>query len=163
MGPGDDMGLSEVLRRHVGESDEEYLTRMLDARMRVIGARFGSLEAKMSTVLDGFGDIRDRQEKQEERHERVTREFFESEARILKAITDYQASTHANCRAVGQVAADVVRAYGASWPLVALSALALVIGGAWLLDLVPNVETDVGRVGFEVRAPTSPATQPLPQ
>ncbi len=153
MGPDGEMPPTEVLRRLVDESDEEYLSRLVDARSRVVNARIAALEARMLTMLDGFQDVKERQDKQEERHERTMREFFEQNGQILTAIREVATSRHESCRAAGQMAADAVRAYGASWPLVGLTALGLVIGGAWLLDLVPRVETDVGTVGFDVRAP----------
>lgn len=158
-GSDGEMPPTEVLRRLVGESDEEYLARLVEARARVVNARLSALEAKMLTVLDGFHDVKERQDKQEERHERTIREFFESEGRILKAISDYKTAQHESCRAVGAMAADVVRAWGSSVPLVTLTGLALIVYAAWLLDLVPRVETGMGTVEF---TPTQPAPSPQP-
>ncbi len=115
MGPDGEMPPTEVLRRLVDESDEEYLSRLVDARSRVVNARIAALEARMLTMLDGFQDVKERQDKQEERHERTMREFFEQNGQILTAIREVATSRHESCRAAGQMAADAVRAYGASW------------------------------------------------
>lgn len=151
---GDDV--QEVPRRLVGEDDDAYTRRLVEAlvapRVKVLAARLERAEATMSTMGMELGHVAEEQIEARQRVDRLAEGIGGAEARILHAIAQDKRAQSETCRAIVSGIGDAARAVAASNVLsggaVAVGLLTVLVLGAWLLDLAPSMRTDWGSVEF---------------
>lgn len=158
---GDDV--QEVPRRLVGEDDDSYTRRVVEAlvapRVKVLAARLERAEATMSTMGMELGHVAEEQAEARQRVDRLAEGIGGAEARILHAIAQDKRAQSETCRAIARaVAASNVLSGGA----VAVGVLTVLVLGAWLLDLAPSMRTDWGSVEFQPKQVAPAQTNALP-
>lgn len=155
MGPdGDDV--QEVPRRLVGEDDDAYTRRLVEAlvapRVRVLSSRLERAEATMSTMSTELDGLHEQVTEARLRTDKLIDSWGQAEGRILRAIAEDHRAQGETCRAIASGIGDAARAVAASNVLsggvVAVGLLTVLVLGAWLLDLAPSMRTDWGSVEF---------------
>lgn len=152
---GDDV--QEVPRRLVGEDDDAYTRRVLEAlvapRVRVLSMRLERVEGTVSTMGIELRNLHEEQSEIRRRVDGVVESIGDAKLDILRAINEHNRAQGETCRAIVSGIGDAARAVASSSVLsggaVAVGLLTVLVLGAWLLDLAPSMRTDWGSVEFQ--------------